>query len=157
AEAAYQRALHNFQSGSSEAARRSAVEAVAEDPLHAGARELLKRIEQRAVPIRSLLNNPTAAEQQTSVATSLNDSAPTLPASGPRAAAGPASRTVASSSPAVASSSTLASSETLASSGTAASARTVVSPGTAAPSRGRDHGPTVASRRTAASVPTMAS
>ena len=47
AEAAYQRALVAYKGGSFEAARRSSVEALAEDPSHPGARALLVRLEQR--------------------------------------------------------------------------------------------------------------
>src|SRR5215470_9628934 len=48
AEAAYQRALASYQSGSRDAARRFAVEAIAEDSSHAGARALLGRLEKRS-------------------------------------------------------------------------------------------------------------
>jgi serine/threonine protein kinase len=146
AEAAYLRALHSFQNGSSDAARRSAVEAVAEDPSHAGARELLKRIEQRAVPMASILSKPPAAPQRTEVATSVNEPAPTQAASG-TSIPGSSSATIASSS------ATFASSGTVASSGPRAQDPTVVSGRTAVPGR------TVASGRIvtsgAASAPTI--
>src|SRR4051812_9134471 len=58
AEAAYQRALASYQAGSRDAARRFAVEAIAEDSAHPGARALLSRLEKRtphapAAPPRS--------------------------------------------------------------------------------------------------------
>src|SRR6185503_19592714 len=48
AEAAYQRALTAHTGGATEAARRFAVEALAEDPSHAAARALLARLQPRA-------------------------------------------------------------------------------------------------------------
>ena len=48
ADAAYQRALEAARSGSREAARRFAVEALAEDPSHAGARTFLAGLEHRS-------------------------------------------------------------------------------------------------------------
>jgi serine/threonine protein kinase len=137
AEAAYQRAMHSYQSGSSDAARRSAVEAVAEDPSHAGARELLKRIEQRAVPIAPILNNPPPPPQRTVAATALNDSTPTLAASG-TSVSGPSAPTAAST-PTLASSATVtgpggrAHEATIAGGRTSASGRTAASPAASAP------------------------
>ena len=109
AEAAYQRALQSHQGGSHEAARRSAVEAIAEDPSHAGARELLAKLEQRAVPLGPL--RPVVPASPTAVATSVGESGATLAAS-----------------PTVASSGTMVSGSTMASSETRASAPFIPSP-----------------------------
>jgi serine/threonine-protein kinase len=50
AEAAYQRALEAARAGSRDAAKRFAVEALAEDPSHAGARTFLQGLDQRNSP-----------------------------------------------------------------------------------------------------------
>jgi protein kinase-like protein/List-Bact-rpt repeat protein len=50
AEAAYQRALEAARAGSRDAAKRFAVEALAEDPSHAGARAFLQGLDQRNSP-----------------------------------------------------------------------------------------------------------
>jgi hypothetical protein len=76
AEAAYQRALEAARAGSRDAAKRFAVEALAEDPSHAGARAFLQGLEQRApaatqaAPPRA----PAAPAGATSVGTVLGTS-----------------------------------------------------------------------------------
>jgi serine/threonine protein kinase len=100
AEAAYQRALLSYGGGSADAARRSAVEAIAEDPSHVGARELLARLDHRGAPLSPLRPVPGAP---TAVATSA-ESAGTL-----------ASSATVASSGTIVSGSTMASSETRAS------------------------------------------
>jgi serine/threonine protein kinase len=79
AEAAYQRALAVYRGGSRDAARRSAVEALAEDPSHAGARALLAGLDHRApVPETSHSPAPRAPAQLTEAGTSVGGPAPTI-------------------------------------------------------------------------------
>jgi Divergent InlB B-repeat domain len=159
AEAAYQRALASYQSGSRDAARRFAVEAIAEDPGHAGARALLSRLERRppetpAAPARDV--GPRAA------APPAIGAAPTM-VSGPSAG----NRTMASAPMApgstLASGSTvvagtpLVSGSTVASGSTVVAGSTVVGGGTSAPDQTRVSGPPPASGRKtpSASAPTI--
>jgi hypothetical protein len=110
AEAAYQRALLSYQGGSPDAARRSAVEAIAEDPSHAGARELLARLDNRRVPIGPLEPAPVSG---TEVAAPRGESGRTLASSSTLAQSGTSGTMVSSGT--IVSSSTIASSDTYAS------------------------------------------
>ncbi|HXI28858.1 MAG TPA: serine/threonine-protein kinase, partial [Vicinamibacterales bacterium] len=118
AEAAYQRALASYQAGSRDAARRFAVEAIAEDSSHAGARALLSRLEKRSpdTPAAPPPENPPPARARP-------ESAPTMISGPTRAPAAPGSTlasgsTVVSGAPFTASSSgsgsTIVSGETIA-------------------------------------------
>ena len=62
AEAAYQRALAAYNGGAPEAARRFAVEALAEDPSHAAARALLARLQPRAPLVQTAQTAPDRAD-----------------------------------------------------------------------------------------------
>jgi hypothetical protein len=75
ADAAYQRALAAYQTKASEAARRFAVEALAEDPSHAGARALLARLENRAPLGATQAAAPSPGASSTVVGTSVSDRA----------------------------------------------------------------------------------
>jgi serine/threonine-protein kinase len=61
AETAYQRALALYEQGSREAARRFSVEALAEDPNHAGARALLTRVQSERRAAATSMRPPTQA------------------------------------------------------------------------------------------------
>jgi hypothetical protein len=79
AEAAYQRALEAARTSSRDAARRFAVEALAEDPSHAGARAFLAGFEQRRPPPPQATEAaapraPTVAAGSTSVGTAMGTS-----------------------------------------------------------------------------------
>jgi serine/threonine-protein kinase len=90
AEAAYQRSLVAYQAGAPESARRFAVEALAEDPSHAKAQALLKRLESRSPPfgksqprppepLPPAVTGPTASRAEpTAVATSVGNADPTV-------------------------------------------------------------------------------
>jgi len=78
AEAAYQRALAAYQGGSRDAAHRFAVEAIAEDPSHAGARALLGRLERRVPPIDVAPRSPQEPPMATAVGTSAADLVPMI-------------------------------------------------------------------------------
>jgi serine/threonine protein kinase len=70
AEAAYQRALTAHTGGATEAARRFAVEALAEDPSHAAARALLARLQPRAPLVQTAHTaSPLDSVTQTAVET----------------------------------------------------------------------------------------
>ncbi len=165
AEAAYQRALASYQSGSRDAARRFAIEAIAEDSNHAGARALLGRLERRpldAAPPAAPAVTPGAAAPPrdspapprpqpsdlapTMISTGLLASGPTAASEGP-GAAGP----IAVSGTPLAGGSTRASGSTVAGGSTIASGRTAVSGSTVA------SGSTIASAPTAVSGATVAS
>ena len=98
AEAAYQRALAAQQGGAPAAARRFAVEALAEDPSHVGARALLARLQPRAPVLETQSASLLEPAPPTLVGTSANEptpamvSAPTILVA-PTAARAPALRT----------------------------------------------------------------
>jgi predicted Ser/Thr protein kinase len=69
AEAAYQRALQAYQGGAPDAARRFAVEALAEDPAHVNARAFLARLEQRPLLPATQSAVPLAPASQTAAGT----------------------------------------------------------------------------------------
>ena len=72
AEAAYQRALAASQGGAPEAARRFAVEALAEDPSHVAARALLARLQPRA-PLIETQSGSLLEPASTIAGTSVNE------------------------------------------------------------------------------------
>jgi hypothetical protein len=78
AEAAYQRALEAARAGSRDAAKRFAVEALAEDPSHAGARTFLQGLEHRNVPAvtQAATPRPPTPPAATSVGTVMGTSHP---------------------------------------------------------------------------------
>ena len=97
AEAAYQRALEAARTSAGDAARRFAVEALAEDPSHAGARAFLARLEQRSsapatqvAEVRRPVPGGTYAGE-TAISTSAGGAIGTAVGSGMRT---PASRTL---------------------------------------------------------------
>src|SRR5262245_12956844 len=153
AEAAYQRALASYQSGSRDAARRFAVEAVAEDSSHPGARALLSRLEKR--PAETPVAPPPRPNPQRARST-IADSAPTMistKAPGSTLASG---STAVSGAPFTSGSgpdSTMLSGSTMAPGGTLASGSTLASGGTFASgdTRSSDHtrasGPPATSNR----------
>ncbi|MGH9139774.1 MAG: hypothetical protein ACRD2I_01385 [Vicinamibacterales bacterium] len=94
AEAAYQRALEAARTSSTAAARRFAVEALAEDPSHAAARAFLAGFEQRSVPTPShtqaaTSHTPGFQAGATSAGTAMNST----PGGADRTAAGGAGST----------------------------------------------------------------
>jgi hypothetical protein len=78
AEAAYQRALAAEQGGAAEAARRLAVEALAEDPSHVAARALLARLQPRAHVVETQSASLLDPSPPTLVGTSAGDSGATM-------------------------------------------------------------------------------
>jgi serine/threonine protein kinase len=164
AEAAYQRALASYQSGSRDAARRFAVEAIAEDSAHVGARALLSRLEKR--PSETLVDVPTRPSAQ-AARNAISDSMPTMistkagstpPASNSPAVSGAPFTSGSTGAPdsTMRSGSTMAAGSTLASGATMASGRTMSSSGdTRALDQTRASGPPVQSDRRPASAPTI--
>jgi serine/threonine protein kinase len=159
AEAAYQRALASYQSGSRDAARRFAVEAIAEDSAHPGARALLGRLEKR--PSETPVAPPPRDNRPPAVRTAISDSAPTMistkvpgsTASGSTAVSGAPFTSGSTTGP----DSTLLPGSTMAAGGTFASGGTLVPGDTRASDQTRTSGPHAASDRrpTSASAPTI--
>jgi serine/threonine protein kinase len=88
AEAAYQRALAFFQGGAVDAARRSAIEALAEDPSHAATHAFLARLDHRGSPVdRSVAAVPAQPAAPTIVGTVVGGAASTV-VSGPTEVSG---------------------------------------------------------------------
>jgi len=164
AEAAYQRALASYQSGSRDAARRFVVEAIAEDSSHVGARALLSRLEKRPAETPVAPTRPVSQP----VRSTISDSAPTMISTKARGSTlGPASTAVsgapftpgsmAGPDSTMLSGSTMAPGGTFASGGTLASGSTVASGDTRASEQTRTSGPPATSNRrpTSASAPTI--
>ncbi|MPZ20812.1 MAG: protein kinase [Luteitalea sp.] len=81
ADAAYQRALTVYEEGAYEAARRFAIEALAEDPAHTGARAFLERLEQIVQPpTPPPVFPPLTPAAPTALRTAAHPSAPGTPA-----------------------------------------------------------------------------
>ena len=87
AEAAYQRALAASQGGAPDAARRLAVEALAEDPSHVAARALLARLQPRA-PVIETQSGSLLEPASTIAGTAVNEGSRTI-ASAPTILAAP--------------------------------------------------------------------
>jgi tRNA A-37 threonylcarbamoyl transferase component Bud32 len=80
AEAAYQRCLEVYGDGATETAKRFAIEALAEDPSHAGAREILQKLDphRRALTPAPATRPPSRSEAAATALSHGSDSDPTM-------------------------------------------------------------------------------